>query len=145
MAGYVGNVPVPEATQTRSRFVATEGQTSFPTAGYSPGYVDVYLNGVHLVDILDYSAVNGTDLVLVLPATAGDNVELTSFSTFNIGAGGGGGATGGVTDQVFYENDATISYDYTITAGKNAGTFGPITVADGVTVTIPDGSVWTIV
>lgn len=44
-----------------------------------------------------------------------------------------------------YENDATISADYTITSGKNAMSAGPITVASGITVTVPSGSVWTIV
>ena len=58
---------------------------------------------------------------------------------------GGGGATGGGTDEVFYENDTVITTDYTITEGKNAGTFGPVTIDSGVTVTIPSGSVWTVV
>jgi len=57
----------------------------------------------------------------------------------------GGGASGGGTDQVFYENDQTVNTDYTITAGTNAGTFGPITVASGVTVTVPSGSTWSVV
>jgi hypothetical protein len=46
---------------------------------------------------------------------------------------------------MFFENDTTLTSDYTITAGKNAMTAGPITIADGVTVTIPDGSTWTVV
>lgn len=56
-----------------------------------------------------------------------------------------GGATGGGNDDAFYENTNTVTSDYTITAGKNAMSAGPITIADGATVTIPDGSVWTIV
>ena len=57
----------------------------------------------------------------------------------------GGGATGGGTNDVFYENSITVTTNYTITSGKNAMSAGPITVADGVTVTIPDGSVWSVV
>ena len=57
----------------------------------------------------------------------------------------GGGATGGGTDQVFIQNGQTVTTDYTITTSNNAGTFGPITVATGVTVTVPTGSVWSIV
>ena len=57
----------------------------------------------------------------------------------------GGGATGGGANKVFYENDTTITSDYTITAGKNAMSAGPISINDGVTVTIPDGSTWTVV
>lgn len=46
---------------------------------------------------------------------------------------------------VFYENSQTVTADYTITAGKNAMSAGPITINTGVTVTVPTGSVWTIV
>jgi hypothetical protein len=56
-----------------------------------------------------------------------------------------GGATGAGTDRTFYENDQSVNTDYTITTNKNAMSAGPITVASGVTVTVPDGSTWTIV
>jgi len=57
----------------------------------------------------------------------------------------GGGATGAAGNAVFYENDQTVTGDYTITTNRNAMSAGPITVNSGVTVTIPAGSVWTIV
>jgi len=60
-------------------------------------------------------------------------------------AGGGGGATGTGGDQIFFENDLAVTGTYTIPNGKNAGTFGPVTINSGVTVTVPTGSVWTIV
>jgi hypothetical protein len=56
-----------------------------------------------------------------------------------------GGATGGGSDQVFYENDQTVTTNYTITTNRNAVTAGPVTVNSGVTVTIPDGSNWVVV
>lgn len=43
-----------------------------------------------------------------------------------------------------FENAQIITADYTITTGNNAMSAGPITIADGVLVTIPDGSTWTI-
>jgi hypothetical protein len=55
------------------------------------------------------------------------------------------GATGGGTDQAFFLNDVTIFDNYTIPLNKNAITAGPITVAEGKTVTVQDGSTWTIV
>ena len=58
---------------------------------------------------------------------------------------GWSGATGGLSDQVFFENDKVVTTIYTITTGKNAMSAGPITVNDGVTVTVPSGSSWTIV
>lgn len=75
------------------------------------------------------------------------NITTNQFEGFNGTAWGavGGGATGGGGNQVFIENDQVVTVSYTITAGKNAGTFGPITINNGVTVTVPNGSVWTIV
>jgi hypothetical protein len=55
------------------------------------------------------------------------------------------GARGGGDDEVFWENDVDITTNYSITSGRNAGTFGPITIEDGVTVEVPAGSVWVIV
>jgi hypothetical protein len=66
----------------------------------------------------------------------GDGSSLTGISA---------GATGGSTDQVFYENDQEVTTNYTISTNKNAMTAGPITVNAGVTVTIPTGSEWSIV
>lgn len=75
------------------------------------------------------------------------NTDLGKFEGYNGTSWGsvGGGATGGGADEVFIENSQTVTEDYTITTGKNAGSFGPITIADGVTVTVPTGSVWSIV
>jgi hypothetical protein len=74
------------------------------------------------------------------------NNETTSFEGYSNGDWAGvGGASGGADNPFVYENDATVTADYEITSGKNAMSAGPITIADGATVTIPDGSVWTIV
>jgi len=54
-------------------------------------------------------------------------------------------ASGGGTDKVFLENTKTISVNYTIPTNYNAGSFGPVTVNSGVTVTVPSGSTWTVV
>ena len=56
-----------------------------------------------------------------------------------------GGASGGGGNPFCYENDITVTTNYTITTGKNAMSAGPIKIADGITVTIPDGSTWSIV
>jgi len=57
----------------------------------------------------------------------------------------GGGATGAGGDQIFYQNGQTVNTSYSITAGQNAGSFGPISIAGGVTVTVPSGSTWSVV
>jgi len=84
MSGYIGTQPVPQATQTRQTFTATSGQTSFATAGYTPNFVDVYMNGVHLLDGTDYTATNGSDVVLTSGAAAGDTIEVVAYSTFEV-------------------------------------------------------------
>ena len=55
------------------------------------------------------------------------------------------GAKGGGTDQVFYENGTAVTASYSITSGANAMTAGPISIGTAATVTVPAGSVWTIV
>ena len=85
------------------------------------------------------------------PATANQVILQTDTESLFARIGGawvevsGEGAQGGSSDKVFWENDQTVTASYTITAGKQAGTFGPVTINNGVTVTIPSGSVWTVV
>jgi len=66
----------------------------------------------------------------------GDGSNLTGVSA---------GATGGGSDEVFYENSTTVTTSYSITSNKNAMSAGPISINNSVTVTVPSGSVWTIV
>ncbi len=56
-----------------------------------------------------------------------------------------GAPTGGSTEKVFYENENSVDTDYTLTTNYNAVSAGPVTVASGVTVTIPAGQAWVIV
>ena len=49
------------------------------------------------------------------------------------------------TDKVFWENSNTITTSYTISNNMNAGTFGPVTVNNGVTVTVGSGETWTVI
>ena len=53
--------------------------------------------------------------------------------------GGGAGATGGGTDQVFLETGQTITENYTLTSGKNAITVSP-TINTGKEVIVPNGA-----
>jgi hypothetical protein len=69
-----------------------------------------------------------------LPAVDGSN--LTGISA---------GATGGGSDEIFYENGQNVTTDYTITNGKNAMAAGPITIDSGATVTVGSGETLTIV
>lgn len=56
------------------------------------------------------------------------------------GSIGGGASAGGV----IYENSTTISSNYTLTTNKNGMSVGPISIASGVTVTVPSGQRWVV-
>jgi len=84
MSGYIGTQPVPQATQTRQTFVATAAQTSFATGGYQAGYLDVFLNGVKLQDGVDYTATNGSDIVLTVGAALDDTLEVVAYTAFEV-------------------------------------------------------------
>lgn len=84
MSKYIGNIPVPQATQTRTRIVATAAQTTFTTSdSYTPGYIDVFLGGVKL-DSSEFTATNGTTVVLASGANAGQIFESISYTTFSV-------------------------------------------------------------
>lgn len=84
MSGYIGPQPVPQAIQFRQKITLTNGQTSVATKGYFPGYTDVFMNGVRLVDGDDYTATNGTDIVLATGAVSGDVLEYVTLSPFQL-------------------------------------------------------------
>jgi hypothetical protein len=72
------------------------------------------------------------------------NTDTQSFEGYNgdeWGAVGGGNSTG----AGLWENSSTITETYAITAGNNALSSGPVTISDGVSVTVPSGSRWTVV
>lgn len=70
------------------------------------------------------------------------NSTTSSFEGYAGGAWGaiGGGATGGGSDAVFYENSLTVTTSYTITANSGAHAVGPLTINSGQTVTVPSSS-----
>ena len=67
----------------RVNFVATAGQTDFSVT-YSVGFIDVYLNGIKLIAGDDFTATNGTTVVLTVGATVGDTVDTVAYSTFSV-------------------------------------------------------------
>lgn len=66
------------AYRTVTAFTATAGQTTFTPPSYTAGFINVYRNGV-LLGTADYTATNGTTVVLASGATAGDLVTVESF------------------------------------------------------------------
>ena len=85
MAGYLGAIPVPQATQNRESFTCSANQTSFATAGYTQNFVDAFLNGVRL-NTADFTATNGSDIVLASGAAENDVLDVISYATFEVNA-----------------------------------------------------------
>ena len=80
-------------TSQRNKFTATANQTVFSgndddnvTLAYDPNFLDVYLNGVRLVNGAsnDYTATDGSTITLASGASAGDILNVVSFGTFQI-------------------------------------------------------------
>jgi hypothetical protein len=101
----------------------------------STGYLDLPAGNVAQRPV---TGVNG----MIRYNTASDNFEGYKANTWGAI---GGGAVGGGSDAVFYLNSNVVTANYTIPAGQNAITGGPITLNDNVVVTVTDGSAWTIV
>ena len=91
---------------------------------------NVSIGNLTITDTLDL----GSATSVVLPAAGVTFDDGTSQST---------AAYMGANNCLF-ENNMTITADYTITTGRSASSVDPISVDDGVTVTIPDGSRWVI-
>lgn len=65
-------------TPTYTEITATAGQTSF-SVSYTVGTIDVFLNGIRL-NAADYTASNGTTIVLATPTLAGSILAVKTFT-----------------------------------------------------------------
>lgn len=137
--GYVGAMPIPKALQvlTEGTLTLASSTISIP-GGYTPGNIGLWINGIRLKSNL-FTAIDGFTIDLLETYPIGTEYIIEEYRAFEVNTNTGAQA------GVFYENDQLLLTDYTITAGKNAMSAGPIEINDGATVTIPDGSFWTIV
>jgi len=93
--GVQPDTVVQPSYRTITEFTATAGQTTFSPASYTAGYIDVYRNGVKLGSA-DFTATNGTSVVLANACAAGDYVRFEGFliTTFNNAIANTNGAVG---------------------------------------------------
>ena len=85
--GYLGNDNTITGTQNSKRIIidATPNQTiSTVTGGYTIGQLDVYRNGVKLVDAEDYTARDGSSVTFINALSVSDDVEFVVFENFNV-------------------------------------------------------------
>ena len=79
-------------TISTTTFTATADQTTFATS-YTVGKINTYLNGVLLVDSADYTASNGSSIVLGTGANANDIIQVVKYTTAAIGTLDSAGVT----------------------------------------------------
>jgi len=166
ITGGASTVTAANLTASRALIANASGKIAVsPTVSDTElGYLDGVTSAIQTqldskqpldADLTSIAALSTTGLVarvgvsnfIVRTIVGGANVSVTNGDGIagNPTISVTGGASGGGSDAIFWQNDQTVNTSYTITAGKNAMTAGPITIASGVTVTVPSGSVWTIV
>jgi len=150
------------ATKGTAAIGGSNTQVQFNNSGVLGGSSNLTWNGTTLavtgaVTASADSSFNSTGAVKVPVGTAGQqpgtpatgmlrfNSTSVSFEGYNGTAWGSIGGSSNITTLGLYENNATISANYTIGAGNNAVSAGPITINSGITVTVPSGSTWVVV
>ena len=109
------------AFYTRTSFTATAGQTTF-TVSYTAGQIQVYVNGV-MLNGADYTATNGTSVVLAVGRATNDIVEMVAFTT---------GSTISTTGSLVWQSVKTANFTAV------SGNAYPVNTTSGaVTVTLP--------
>jgi hypothetical protein len=133
-ARYLG-IPASGVTTTAYRtvteFTATAGQTTFTPPSYTVGYINVYRNGVRLGSA-DYTATNGTTVVLATGATAGDIVTVESYYVSSV-VGAIPAVAGAVTNT--YLLDGSVSQSKLATGVGGTGPAFSASISGTQTVT----------
>ena len=115
---------------------------SIDTEHYAPNSVDLAAMAGIIRGKIIYGDTSGNPAYL----TVGSNGQILKSDGTDISWGdAAAGATGAGSDKIFWENGQTVTQNYTITNNYNAGTFGPVTINNSVTVTVGAGETWTIV
>jgi len=84
--GYIGRAPSDSSvTVARQTFTPTGVTTTFTfTSGYTPGYFDIYLNGIRMIEGSDFTSTDGSTFsILDGGATNGDVIEGVAYKAFN--------------------------------------------------------------
>ena len=89
--GFINAGSSVNGTADRYKYTATASQTTFSgaddnanTLAYDAGFLDVYLNGIKLVNGSDFTASSGNSIVLTVGASASDILEVIAYGTFQL-------------------------------------------------------------
>lgn len=152
--GYLGRSPGDSSVVVARQVFSPSGVTTDFTfsSGYTVGYLDLYVNGVRLIEGQDYTATD-TSTISVLNGGAqnGDVLEAVAYKSFNLGSTGSVGvSSGGVTignaqtlnfvgtGNTFAVNGSTI--DVSISSGAQSIMTIGVRVGTAVTFVIPSSN-----
>ena len=135
--GYLGRVPGNANIVIAKQVHQPTGlQTDFTFAsGYTPGYMDVYINGSRLIHPDDYSAEDGSTVGLTTAAINGDVLELVAYKAFNVGDVTNATLNFQVGSQLTVTGISTLKSD----------TYVGIDTARGVVLTSPNGTAYRLI
>ena len=123
--------------------ITVVGDNSVSTAKIAPNAVTfTELADQTQGDVMVYGASGAPGRLAI--GTAGQALVVNTGATA-VEWGDGGGATGGGTDKIFYNNGQTVTTAYTVPSGENAMSAGPVSVNSGINVTLTGTSEWVIV
>ena len=122
--GYIGRNPADTSVIiARQTFEPSTSTSDFTfTSGYTPGYLDLYVNGARQIEGRDFNANDGSTVSLVSAATSGDVLEIIAYKAFNVGDNVSS-STGNfsVGNDLSVNNDAAISNDLNVTGIATVG------------------------
>ena len=134
---YLGrsvDVPTTYTNINRFKFVATGGQNTFQNndangleLSYTAGNIDVFMNGVRL-DESDFTASNGTSVVLVTNASASDEIIIIAYKSVLVSNGLDKSSGGTVSGTTVFSGQTTFSGN----AYFSGGIFGDVSFDSGV-------------
>jgi hypothetical protein len=137
-SGWAAAGSTVNGTSARFKYTASANQTTFTgsddngnTLAYDAGFIDVYLNGVKLVNGTDVTVTSGTSVVLATGATQADLIDIVAYGTFNVASIDASNITSGTL------NDARLP---TTMAGKTLTGATVTTNYNGLTVSGDGGS-----
>ena len=105
-SGWAAAGSTVNGTSQRYKYTASGSQTTFTgtddngnTLAYDAGFIDVYLNGVKLVNGTDVTVTSGTSVVLASGSTANDIIDIVAYGTFDVASIGASNITSGTLND----------------------------------------------
>jgi hypothetical protein len=142
--GANGSLPYQTGSGATTFLAVSTNGYILTLAGGVPTWAAAAATGVTIVDD---TTTNATRYLTFTSATTG-TITTENVSSTKLQLNPSTGALAApelVASNGIVVNSQTISADYTIPSGSNAGSFGPVSVNSGITVTVSSGSVWTVV